>query len=337
MHLRRKLVLSVLVVASASGLAAGCSSLDQWERRTIFQHEAALRVDGRDAPEGATEFDLAVPGGGVTGQDKVHVWYLASTQPDPSAKAPTVLYLHGARHNLYGNAARIERLQDLGYNVLALDYRGFGRSTAILPSEQSAIEDARLAYAELVRREPDPARRIVYGYSLGGAVAIALARSIDEAGDEDIAGVVVESSFTSIPDVVRTMRWGWLPFVRLAVTNDFDSERRISAVNKPLLFLHGTADSIVPHTMSDRLYAAARNVPEQYKRVIKIDGASHRGALAMAASDYGDALRQFASLAATRVTTHASTGVAASATLQPAVAASAAGAVRAGAQALPLH
>jgi pimeloyl-ACP methyl ester carboxylesterase len=235
-----------------------------------------------------------------------------------------VLYLHGARHNLYGNAARIERLQALGYNVLALDYRGFGRSTLILPSEQSAIEDARLAYAELVRREPDPARRIVYGYSLGGAVAIALARSIDEAGGEDIAGVVVESSFTSIPDVVRTMRWGWLPFVQLAVSNDFDSESRISALNKPLLFLHGTADSIVPHTMSDRLYAAARNVPEQYKRVIKIDGASHRGALAMAASDYGDALRQFAALAATRVATHA--------TLQPAVAA---GAVSVGVQ--PLH
>jgi pimeloyl-ACP methyl ester carboxylesterase len=337
MHLRRKLVLSVLVAASASGIVAGCSSLDQWERRTIFQHEAALRVDGRDAPEGATEFDLAVPGGGVTGRDKVHVWYLAATQADKGATAPTVLYLHGARHNLYGNAARLERLQALGYNVLALDYRGFGRSTLILPSEDSAIEDARLAYAELVRREPDPARRIVYGYSLGGAVAIALARSIDESGGEDIAGVVVESSFTSIPDVVRTMRWGWLPFLPLAVTNDFDSERRIGAVNKPLLFLHGTADSIVPHTMSDRLYAAARNVPEQYKRVIKIDGASHRGALSMAAGDYGDALRQFATLAASRAATHASTRVASGAMLQPTVAA---GAMSVGTQplhALPLH
>ncbi len=290
----RKLVLSVLVAASVSGVVAGCSSLDHWERRTIFQHEAALRVDGRDAPEGVVEFDLEVPGGGVTGNDKVHVWYLASGQKD----APTVLYLHGARHNLYGNASRIERFADLGYNVLAVDYRGFGRSTPILPSETTAIEDAKLAYAELARREPAAARRLVYGYSLGGAVAIALAREA-----QDIAGVVVESSFTSIPDVVRTMRWGWLPLVNFAVTQDFDSERRIAAVTRPLLFLHGTADSIVPHEMSDRLYAAARQVPAQYKRIIKIDGASHRGALAMAASDYGDALRQFAQLAASTVTT----------------------------------
>jgi hypothetical protein len=90
-------------------------------------------------------------------------------------------------------------------------------------------------------------------------------------------------------------------FMRMAVTQDFDSERRISAVTQPLLFLHGTANSIVPHTTSDRLYAAARQVPQQYKRIIKIDGASHRGALAMAASDYGDVLRQFVQLTAARV------------------------------------
>lgn len=328
MLLRRKLVLSVLVAAFANGIVAGCSSLDQWERRTIFQHEAALRVDGRDAPDGAAEFDLAVPGGGVTGQDRVHVWYPAASKP----AAPTVLYLHGARHNLYCNAARIERLHALGYKVLALDYRGFGRSTLIPPSEQSAIEDARLAYAELVRREPDPARRIVYAYSLGGAVAIALASSIDEAGGDAIAGLVVESSFTSIPDLVRTMRWGWLPFLQLAVTNDFDSERRIGSVDKPLLFVHGTADSIVPHTMSDRLHTAARKVPDEYKRVIKIDGASHRGALSMAAGDYGDALHQFATLAASRVTTRAGTRAVSSASVPPTVAA---GVVSVGTQPLP--
>jgi hypothetical protein len=91
--------------------------------------------------------------------------------------------------------------------------------------------------------------------------------------------------------------------MRMAVTQDFDSERCISAATQPLLFLHGTADSIVPHSMSDHPYAAARQVPQQYKRIIKIDGASHRGALAMAASDYGDALRQFAQLTAARLAT----------------------------------
>jgi pimeloyl-ACP methyl ester carboxylesterase len=299
-RLVRKLVLSVLVAAAVSGVVAGCASLDQWERRTIFQNDAALRIDGRDAPDGVSEFDLAVPGGGVTGADKVHAWYLPAQQPD----APTVLYLHGARHNLYGNVSRIERLADLGDNVLAVDCRGCGRSTPILPSEASAIEDASVACAELARREPQAARRIVYGYCLGGAVTIALAGEIDHGGD-GVAGVVVESSFTNIGDLVGTLRWGWLRFVRMAVTQDFDSETRIGAVTRPLLLLHGTANSIVPHTMSDRLYAAARQVPAQYKRIIKIDGASHRGALAMAASDYGDALRQSVQLAAASVSTPA--------------------------------
>ena len=278
------------MAALSAAMAVGCSSLDKWERRTIFQHEIALRADDALAPEDAVEFDLPVLHGGLTGQDKVHMWYLAG-----QAGAPTVLYLHGARHSLYGNAARLERLQELGFNVLALDYRGFGRSTLVLPSEQTAIEDAKLAFAELARREPDPARRIVYGYSLGGALAIALAHDLD-----GMAGVVVESSFTSIADVLRTMRWGWLPFIDFAVTQNFDSEERIRAVDKPLLFLHGTADGVVPHTMSDRLYAAAARVPQEYKRVVKIDGASHRGALAMAVADYGDALRQFAQLAGAR-------------------------------------
>lgn len=292
MHLTRKVAVVISVAALSAAFAGGCTSLDHWERRAIFQNEAAARSDERLMPAGATEIELAVPGGGVTGHDVVHTWYLAAQR----ANAPTVLYLHGARHSLYGNAARIERLQELGFNVLALDYRGFGRSTPILPSEQSAIEDAKLAYAEMARREPDPARRFVYGYSLGGAMAIAVAHDL-----HTMAGVVVESSFTSITDLVRTMRWGWLPFLRMAVTQKFDSETRIRAVSTPLLFLHGTADGVVPHTMSDRLFAAAAQVPEPYKRIIKIDGASHRGALAMPEVDYGEALRQFVLLAGMRI------------------------------------
>jgi alpha-beta hydrolase superfamily lysophospholipase len=104
---------------------------------------------------------------------------------------------------------------------------------------------------------------------------------------------VIESSFTSIADVVRTMRWGWVPFINIAVTQNFDSLKRIAQVNEPLLFLHGTADSIVPHTMSDRLYAAAQAVPPQMKKVVKIEGASHRGAMALDASDYSRALGEF--------------------------------------------
>src|SRR5262249_24395848 len=151
-----------------------------------------------------------------------------------------------------------------------IDYRGFGRSTMRLPSEKTAIADASLAFEELKRREPDPGNRFVYGYSLGGALAIAVAAEYD-----GFAGVIVESSFTSIADMVRQSKWGWVPGLPWLVTQDFDSAGRIRKVTEPLLFIHGTLDSVVPHTMSDQLLADAVSVPAAYKHVVKIEGGKH--------------------------------------------------------------
>lgn len=279
-----KFVARLIVATTLAAVGAtGCASLDGWQRKAIFQHTAAERFAQSAAPEATETYDLVLANG-----DRVHTWYLRADASD----APTVLFLHGARRNLNGSSARIAHWRSLGFNVLAIDYRGFGRSTPLLPSEASAIEDTRRAFEELKRREPDPARRFVYGYSLGGALAIELAAHM-----EGIAGVIVESSFTSIPDLVRTTKWGWLPFVGLLVTQDFDSLGRIARVDKPLLLLHGTADGVVPHTMADRLYAAAVGVPAEYKRVVKIEGAGHRGVIGMGGVQYDRAVLEFAALA----------------------------------------
>jgi uncharacterized protein len=285
MRLPAKFLWSATIAALVAIGASGCASIDRWQREAIFQTEVAARVEGREAPAAAEQFDLPLPGGGVTGADRVRFWYLPATAAD----APTVLYLHGARRNLYDNTRRIERLNDLGFAVLALDYRGFGRSTRILPSEQSAIEDAHLALAELARRQPDAGRRLLYGYSLGGAVAIALAQQHDA-----FAGVVVEATFTSIPEVVQSRRW--VPLVGLVVTQRFDSVARIAHVNEPLLFVHGTSDRVVPHTMSDQLFEAARAVPPQFKRVVKVEGAPHWGSMVLESDVVGRALREFVEL-----------------------------------------
>jgi hypothetical protein len=303
MRLSPKLLWSVAAAALAALAVSGCASIDRWQREAIFQTAVAAYVEGREAPEGAEQYDLPLPGGGETGADTVRFWYLPAAQPD----AATVLYLHGARRNLYDNAGRIERLHALGLNVLALDYRGFGRSTRILPTERSAIEDARLAFDELQRRQPDPDRRLLYGYSLGGAVAIALAQQFD-----GLAAVVLEATFTRIADVVRERRW--VPFVDLAVTQKFDSLQRIGEVNEPLLFLHGTSDRVVPHTMSDRLYAAARTVPAERKRVVKIEGASHWGVMSLDPASFGRALSEFVTLATGTAGGAAAPSAAASAT-----------------------
>lgn len=259
----RRLV-AVAVVTAAS--VVGCSHLDSWQRQTIFSPQSEPQKWWREPAAGTEVYDLALANG-----DKVRAWYWQS----PKADAPTVLYLHGARWNLNGSAFRIDGWTRMGYSVLAIDYRGFGASTPRLPSEESALEDAMAGLKELARLQPDPARRFVYGHSLGGAIAIDLAARPEQ---PEFAGLIVESSFTSIGAMLGTLRWGKVPGASLLVTQPFASVDKLAQMHTPMLFMHGTADRVVPHTMSDELFAAARNVAPDLKRLVKIEGASHSGA-----------------------------------------------------------
>jgi hypothetical protein len=261
-HPRRWLA-AIAAAAVALGAAGGCTSLDEYQRQAIFNPARDSARWYAEPLDGTEEYDLRLANG-----DTLHFWFLP--QKD-AGSAPTVLYLHGARWNLNGSVFRVARWHDLGFNVLAVDYRGFGKSTDILPSESSAAEDARAAFDELKRRQPDASRRYVYGHSLGGALAIGLASELPA---DQLAGVVVEATFTSIPDLLKGMRWGWVPGIGLVVTQRFDSAARIGKVSAPLLILHGTADNIVPHTMADELYRLAGS---DTKRVVKLEGATHSG------------------------------------------------------------
>lgn len=276
--------LALLAIALGLGGAfGGCSSLDEWQRQAIFSPERDNPRWFSEPLSGTEEYDLALPNG-----DRIHMWHVA--QPRDAATAPTVLYLHGARWNMNGSVFRIARWHELGFNVLAVDYRGFGKSTELLPSEATATEDARLAFEELKRRQPDPARRYVYGHSLGGALAIDLAARELKGDPNVVAGVIIESTFTSIPDVVRGMKWGWVPGIELAVTQPFDSMSKIPQVRAPLLVLHGTADRVVPHEMADALYVAAGS---KAKKLVKIEGGTHSGSSRTGGAAYRDAVLEF--------------------------------------------
>lgn len=281
---RWRILIGGLVLLAAAG---GCATLDNWQRQAIFRVDPAQTRWHSDAPPGTERFDLRLVNG-----DRVHAWYLPAAEAP--LQAPTVLYLHGSRWNLHNSVFRMRRWHELGYNMLAIDYRGFGDSTPMLPSEDSAFDDVLAAFEELKRRQPDPARRFVYGHSLGGALAIRLAASNGSADDDDaLAGVIVESSFTSIADMAAGTRWGWLPGVRWLVTQRFDSIGRIDTVDEPLLLIHGTGDRVVPHQMSDRLHAAANGVRGDLKRLLKIDGASHSGVSRAGGEQYERTVRQF--------------------------------------------
>jgi alpha-beta hydrolase superfamily lysophospholipase len=281
-----------VVLAAATLTAGGCAYLDVKQREWIFRPQRDLHATPSEVGLRYDELWLTVPGAGPEAE-RVHGWWI----PAADANAPAMLYLHGARWSLSNNLHRIGRLHRMGFAVLAIDYRGFGRSDGDLPSEARAYADAQAAWERLRALVPDPQRRFLYGHSLGGAVAIDLATRND-----DVAGLIVESSFTSIRDMVDAL--GYTSFsVDGLITQRFDSLAKVPAVSAPILFVHGTADRFVPPTMTQKLYAAAR----EPKRLLMIENGNHSNSTGVGFENYLSAVREFVDMAkratATRIAT----------------------------------
>jgi pimeloyl-ACP methyl ester carboxylesterase len=206
---------------------------------------------------------VTVPGEGGR-SEQLALWWL----PQPDAEAPTLLYLHGTFRNLYENLPKIQALRQAGFAIVAVDYRGWGDSTAIVPSEATISEDAQVAWAELVRRQPTPGRRVIYGHSMGTATAVSLAVTLR--GGSDYGALVLESAFTRLPDVAESA--GFWGRVGAAVTTlEFDSLSRIARIDAPIMMLHGSNDKTVPIDLGQRLREAApRGV-----RWVPIAGGTH--------------------------------------------------------------
>jgi alpha-beta hydrolase superfamily lysophospholipase len=170
-------------------------------------------------------------------------------------------------------------MHELGFAVLGIDYRGFGQSSAALPSEDLAHEDALAAWQWLAQRQPR-AKRFVFGHSLGGAIAVRLASEV-----EDAAGLIVEGSFTSIPEVFNTMRWGWLPLGPF-ITQRFDAASRIDKLKAPLLVVHGSDDSLIKPELGRALYERARGP----KRFVLVEGGTHHNTNAVGQVQYRQAV-----------------------------------------------
>jgi fermentation-respiration switch protein FrsA (DUF1100 family) len=158
-------------------------------------------------------------------------------------------------HGNAGNLSQFDRpvhyagLRQLGLNLLAFDYRGYGESGGI-PSEAGLYRDADAAYRYLTKeRGVSAARIIVFGHSLGSAVAIDLASRVPA------AGLIVEGAFTSATDRGQEL-YPYIP-VRWIAASRFSSIEKISRVTVPKLFLHATEDEVIPLAHSRRLYEAA--------------------------------------------------------------------------------
>jgi uncharacterized protein len=242
----------------------GCAWWEVKERELVYRPSAGRPADFKGLRPGDETFTVSVPGQTKGTTDTLQFWWLPAAEPN----APALLYLHGTFRNLYRNHPKIEALRQAGFNVLAVDYRGWGDSTPMVPSEATILADADTAWGELVRRQPDPRQRVIFGHSMGGGVAINLASRKHYL--TDYGALIVESTFTNMPDVAAAVGF-WGTIASWITRQKFDSIGKIGQVDAPILMLHGDQDKTVPVTLGRKLRDAAR----PGVRWVEVPGGTH--------------------------------------------------------------
>ena len=286
----------VLLVAVLLLSTSGCAWLDAKQRQILYRPTPGVPADFAGLRPGdiryfvklapsAAPHSIAAPtsSAALTAEpvQQLEMWWL----PHPNARAPTMLYYHGTFRNLAQNLHKIDALRAAGFAILAVEYRGWGQSSAITPSEQSILQDADMAFAELQRREPRADQRVLYGHSMGSGVAVDVASRTPR---REYGAVILESAITSFDDVATEA--GWLARLLASFnTQRFASIEKISQVQVPVLMLHGTQDTTVPIVLGQKLFAAA-NDPKQWQAV---PGGAHSDLHLVSGDDYQNALRSF--------------------------------------------
>jgi pimeloyl-ACP methyl ester carboxylesterase len=215
----------------------------------------------------------------------LHGWFIpGGDSPGPETRPVTILFMHGVAGNISHRAENAAALRaNLNAHVFLFDYRGYGRSSGE-PSEEGTYLDAEAAFEVLCQRDDvDWHRIILFGHSLGGAVAVELAARLGER----VCGLIVESSFTSARDVARLM----LPIIpESAVPDSYNSLAKMAQIRVPLLVTHAEEDSLLPLDMGRSLYEGAGDPKTFYV----VPGADHADIYQAGGSAYFDVLRGFA-------------------------------------------
>lgn len=193
-------------------------------------------------------------------------WFLpAADRKNPKEAKGTVVHFHGNAQNMSTHWRFVAWLPKQDYNVLVFDYRGYGQSEG-KPEPKGVFEDSNAALNYVrSRQDVDPERLFVFGQSLGGTNAIAVVGSGNRAG---VKAATIESTFYSYSSIANDKFKG----AGLLVSDDYAASKYVAAVSPiPLLFIHGTADQVIPVEHSKRLLADAR----EPKRLIEVQGAGH--------------------------------------------------------------
>jgi fermentation-respiration switch protein FrsA (DUF1100 family) len=209
------------------------------QRRLAFVPSRDLSVTPGDIGLSFEDIFIEVADG-----ERVHGWYFPV-----EGSAVVAMLCHGNAGNISHRLETAEFLTSIGVNVLLFDYRGYGRSDG-KPSEENAYADAEAAYRWLLSDKGFGSEQvIIFGRSLGGAVAVELATRVS------CRALIVESSFSSVKDLGRRM-FPYMP-IGLLLRFEFDSAEKIASLDCPKVICHSPVDEIVPYDLGRKLYEAA--------------------------------------------------------------------------------
>lgn len=207
--------------------------------------------------------------------ESLQAWWI----PRSDARG-TVLFFHGNAGNITTRLETIRTLHRLGLNTFIIDYRGYGASSG-RPTEKGLYRDAESAWRYLIgERGVPPAEIVLYGRSLGAAVAIWLAERVPE------GALIAESGFTSVPEI-GAYHYPYLP-VRMLSRMQFDSLARIGNCRSPVLVIHSREDEIIPFSHGERLFEAAA----EPKRFVELSG-THENSFVLSHETYSEAISDF--------------------------------------------
>lgn len=207
---------------------------------------------------------------------RLHAWFASVDTP-----LATLVISHGNAGNISHRSELMRRLLRTGFNVLMYDYRGYGKSEGS-PDEQGVYKDGRAAFDyALTLRGVDPKRIVLWGTSLGGAVAI------DVATQRPAAALILESTFSSAKDLARAI-YPFLP-IRFFLRSQFNSIDKIQNITIPVLSMHGNRDKIIPFGLGRKLFNAAKDPKEFYE----IKGADHNDTYVIGGNEYLKQARTF--------------------------------------------
>jgi fermentation-respiration switch protein FrsA (DUF1100 family) len=239
-------VLKWLVALLAGGYLGALAVLFFAQRAFIFPIPQTQRTPPEAAGFPEAEEHVLVTSDG----EKVIVWHVPA-KPGHAV----VIYFSGNGDFLAGLVSRFRDITSDGTGLVALSYRGYAGSSG-QPSEQGLLRDAAAAYRFTTARYAGE-RIVVWGFSLGSGVAVALA------AEQPVGKLILEAPYTSIADVAASA-FPMLP-VRWLVRDQFHSDERIARVTAPLLIMHGARDPTIPLRFGERLFALAHE-PKQFVR-----------------------------------------------------------------------